>query len=708
MPANRKTPLQDYRNIGIMAHIDAGKTTTTERILYYTGKSHKIGEVHEGGATMDWMAQEKERGITITSAATTCFWKDSEKNDLEHRINIIDTPGHVDFTLEVERSLRVLDGAVACFDGVSGVEPQSETVWRQADKYGVPRMCFINKMDRMGADFYKAVDSIIKLLGANPAVLQLPIGFESEFEGVVDLVRMKEIVWGGEELGAKFEYRPIRDSLKDKATEWRMKLVEQAVEQDDAAMEAYLEGNEPDEAKLRELIRKGTLSQAFVPVCMGTAFKNKGVQPLLDNVVWYMPSPKDVPNIQGINPKDDSPMERRSADDEPMSCLAFKIMNDPFVGTLTFVRVYSGVLEKSTGVLNTVKNKKERVGRLLEMHAIERKDIDYALAGDICAVIGLKDTTTGDTLCDPAAPVILEKMDFPEPVIKVAVEPESKKEQDKMTEALMRLAAEDPSFRFSRDEESGQTVIEGMGELHLEIIVDRMVREFNVQCKVGAPQVSYREAMTTSAEIDYSHKKQSGGSGQFARVKVRFEPLPEGETGFVFVSDIKGGSVPKEFIPGVEKGIESIMNNGIIAGFPIIGVRATLLDGAYHEVDSSVLAFEIAARAAFKQGLQKGKARLMEPIMKVEVVVPEEHMGDVIGDINSRRGQIGELGDRGNLKTVRAMVPLATMFQYVSSLRGMTKGRAQYTMELDHYELVPPNVEKDLIGNFKRKSDDDE
>jgi len=704
----RKTPLQDYRNIGIMAHIDAGKTTTTERILYYTGKSHKIGEVHEGGATMDWMAQEKERGITITSAATTCFWKDSEKNDLEHRINIIDTPGHVDFTLEVERSLRVLDGAVACFDGVSGVEPQSETVWRQADKYGVPRMCFINKMDRMGADFYKAVDSIIKLLGANPAVLQLPIGYESEFEGVVDLVRMKEIVWGGEELGAKFEYRPIRDSLKDKATEWRLKLVEQAVEMDDAAMEAYLEGNEPDETKLRELIRKGTLSQAFVPVCMGTAFKNKGVQPLLDNVVWYMPSPKDVPNIQGINPKDDSPMERRSADDEPMSCLAFKIMNDPFVGTLTFVRVYSGVLEKSTGVLNTVKNKKERVGRLLEMHAIERKDIDYALAGDICAVIGLKDTTTGDTLCDPAAPVILEKMDFPEPVIKVAVEPESKKEQDKMTEALMRLAAEDPSFRFSRDEESGQTVIEGMGELHLEIIVDRMVREFNVQCKVGAPQVSYREAMTTSAEIDYSHKKQSGGSGQFARVKVRFEPLPEGETGFVFVSDIKGGSVPKEFIPGVEKGIESIMNNGIIAGFPIIGVRATLLDGAYHEVDSSVLAFEIAARAAFKQGLQKGKARLMEPIMKVEVVVPEEHMGDVIGDINSRRGQIGELGDRGNLKTVRAMVPLATMFQYVSSLRGMTKGRAQYTMELDHYELVPPNVEKDLIGNFKRKADEDD
>ena len=705
----RKTPLVDYRNIGIMAHIDAGKTTTTERILFYTGKSYKIGEVHEGGATMDWMAQEKERGITITSAATTCFWPDSERDNLEHRINIIDTPGHVDFTLEVERSLRVLDGAVACFDGVSGVEPQSETVWRQADKYGVPRMCFVNKMDRMGANFYKAVDSIVELLGANPLVLQLPIGYESDFEGVVDLVRMKEIVWGGEELGAKFEYRDIRDELKEKATEYREKLVEQAVELDDEAMEAYLEGNEPDEKKLRDLIRKGTLDQAFTPVCMGTAFKNKGVQPLLDNIVWYMPSPPDVPNIKGVDPKDESKeMERRSADDEPMSALAFKIMNDPFVGTLTFARVYSGVLEKSTQVLNSVKGKKERVGRLLEMHAVDRTDVDCALAGDIIAVIGLKDTTTGDTLCDPSAPVILEKMDFPEPVIKVAVEPASKKEQDKMTEALIRLAAEDPSFRFSRDDESGQTVIEGMGELHLEIIVDRMVREFNVECNVGAPQVSYREAMTAPAEIDYSHKKQSGGTGQFARVKIQFEPLPDGEAGFVFESDIKGGAVPKEYIPGVTKGIESVMNNGIIAGFPVIGVKATLVDGAYHEVDSSVLAFEIAARAAFKQGLQKGKARLMEPIMKVDVIVPEEHMGDVIGDINSRRGQVGELGERGNMKTVKAMVPLATMFQYVSSLRGMTKGRAQYAMELDHYELVPPNVEKDLLGQFKRKDDGDE
>ena len=598
---------------------------------------------------------------------------------------------------------------MACFDGVSGVEPQSETVWRQADKYGVPRMCFINKMDRMGANFYKAVDSIVELLGANPLVLQLPIGYESDFEGVVDLVRMKEIVWGGEELGAKFEYRDIRDELKEKATEYREKLVEQAVELDDEAMEAYLEGNEPDEKKLRDLIRKGTLDQAFTPVCMGTAFKNKGVQPLLDNIVWYMPSPPDVPNIKGVDPKDESKeMERRSADDEPMSALAFKIMNDPFVGTLTFARVYSGVLEKSTQVLNSVKGKKERVGRLLEMHAVDRTDVDCALAGDIIAVIGLKDTTTGDTLCDPSAPVILEKMDFPEPVIKVAVEPASKKEQDKMTEALIRLAAEDPSFRFSRDDESGQTVIEGMGELHLEIIVDRMVREFNVECNVGAPQVSYREAMTAPAEIDYSHKKQSGGTGQFARVKIQFEPLPDGEAGFVFESDIKGGAVPKEYIPGVTKGIESVMNNGIIAGFPVIGVKATLVDGAYHEVDSSVLAFEIAARAAFKQGLQKGKARLMEPIMKVDVIVPEEHMGDVIGDINSRRGQVGELGERGNMKTVKAMVPLATMFQYVSSLRGMTKGRAQYAMELDHYELVPPNVEKDLLGQFKRKDDGDE
>jgi len=697
----RTTTMKDYRNIGIMAHIDAGKTTTTERILFYTGKSYKIGEVHDGGATMDWMEQEKERGITITSAATTCFWKDK-------RINIIDTPGHVDFTLEVERSLRVLDGAVAVFDGVSGVEPQSETVWRQADKYKVPRMCFINKMDRTGADFYKAVDSIIKQLAAVPMVLQLPIGSEADFAGVVDLVKMKALIWNGEELGASWDEVDIPDDLKAKADEYREKMVELAVEQDDEAMEAYLEGNEPDEATLKALIRKGTLEQAFVPIVTGTAFKNKGVQPLLDAVIDYMPCPTDVPPIDGINPKNDEPTNRPSDDKAPMSALAFKIMNDPFVGTLTFVRIYSGVMAKGTTVLNSVKGKKERIGRLLEMHAVDRTDVELGHAGDILAVIGLKDTTTGDTLCEPNEPVILEKLEFPEPVIKVAVEPASKKEQDKMSEALVRLAAEDPSFRFSRDDESGQTVIEGMGELHLEIIVDRMRREFNVECNVGAPQVSYREAITGSAEIDYTHKKQSGGSGQFARVKINFEPLDEGATGFEFKSDIKGGAVPKEYIPGVQKGLESIMNNGIVAGFPLIGVKATLLDGAYHEVDSSVLAFEIAARQAFRQGLKKANARLMEPIMKVEVITPEDHMGDVIGDINSRRGQVGELGDRGNMKTVKAFVPLANMFQYVSTLRGMSKGRAQYTMELDHYELVPPNVEKDLIGQFKKADGDDE
>jgi elongation factor G len=697
----RKTDLTKYRNVGIMAHIDAGKTTTTERILYYTGKSYKIGEVHEGGATMDWMEQEKERGITITSAATTCFWKD-------HRINIIDTPGHVDFTLEVERSLRVLDGAVACFDGVSGVEPQSETVWRQADKYGVPRMCFINKMDRIGANFYKSVDSIIKQLGAVPAVLQLPVGAESDFAGVVDLIKMKALIWQNEELGAKWDEVDIPADLVDKAKEYRNKLIELAVEMDDDAMMAYLEGEEPSNDKLIELIRKGTIAQKFVPVVLGSAFKNKGVQPMLDAIVNFMPCPLDIPAIKGINPKDESPMERHADDKEPFSALAFKIMNDPFVGTLTFARIYSGKMSKGTMVLNSVKNKKERIGRLLEMHAIERNDIDEAYAGDIVAMIGMKDTTTGDTLCDPENPVILEKMDFPEPVIKVAVEPASKKEQDKMTDALVRLAAEDPSFRFSRDEESGQTVIEGMGELHLEIIVDRMKREFKVECNVGAPQVAYREAITNSAEIDYTHKKQSGGTGQYARVKVQFEPLPEGQSGFVFASEIKGGTVPKEYIPGVVKGLESVMNNGIVAGFPIIGIKATLVDGAYHDVDSSVLAFEIAARAAFKQGLRKANARLMEPIMKVDVTTPEEHMGNVIGDINSRRGQVAELGERGNMKTVKAMVPLANMFQYVSTLRGMSQGRAQYAMELDHYELVPPNVEKDLMGQFQRKKDEDD
>jgi elongation factor G len=554
----------------------------------------------------------------------------------------------------------------------------------------------------------QAVDTIVDLLGARPLVLQLPIGYESDFAGVVDLVKMKAIVWQNEELGAKFDYVDIPDDMKEKAEEYREKLIELAVEADDEAMEAYLEGEELSEERLKSIIRKGCLAQIYTPIVLGTAFKNKGVQPLLDAVVDYMPSPLDVPAIQGVNPKDDSPMERKSSDSEPFSSLAFKVMNDPFVGALTFARIYSGVLNKGSSVLNSVKGKKERIGRLLEMHAIDRTDIDSAVAGDIVALIGLKDTTTGDTLCDPEKPVILEKMDFPEPVIKVAVEPASKKEQDKMTDALVKLAAEDPSFRFSRDEESGQTVIEGMGELHLEIIVDRMKREFNVECEVGAPQVSYRESMTAPAEIDYTHKKQSGGTGQYARVKIQFEPLPDGATGFEFDSEIKGGAVPKEYIPGVTKGLESVMSNGIVAGFPIIGVKAKLVDGAFHDVDSSFLAFEIAARAAFKEALKKGKSRLMEPIIKVEVIVPEEHMGDVIGDINSRRGQVGNLGDRGNMKTVRAFVPLATMFQYVSSLRGMTKGRAQYSMELDHYELVPAAVEKDLMGSFKRKDEDDD
>merc|ERR1711966_60855 len=632
--------LDKYRNIGIMAHIDAGKTTTTERILYYTGKSHKIGEVHDGAATMDWMEQEQERGITITSAATTCAWKD-------HRINIIDTPGHVDFTIEVERSLRVLDGAVAVFDGVAGVEPQSETVWRQANKYNVPRMCFVNKMDRMGADFYRDVQMMVDQLGCNPVPIQLPIGAADTFKGCFDLVEMKSIIWQGSEMGAKFEVTDdIPEGMEDLVAEYRAKLVESAVEQDEEVLEQYLEtGEEPDVATLKKCIRKGTINFSLVPVLCGTAFKNKGVQPLLDAVVDYLPSPIEVEAIKGIDLDTEEDTIRESSDAEPFSALAFKVATDPFVGSLTFTRVYSGVMKTGTPVYNSVKGKNERIGRMLQMHANDRTDIKSAVAGDIVAIVGLKDTTTGETLCVKDDAVILEKMDFPEPVIKVAVEPKTKADQQKMSEALIRLAAEDPSFRFSRDEETGQTLIEGMGELHLEIIVDRMRREFNVECNVGAPQVSYREAITGSAEIDYTHKKQSGGSGQFARVKINFEPLDEGATGFEFKSDIKGGAVPKEYIPGVQKGLESIMNNGIVAGFPLIGVKATLLDGAYHEVDSSVLAFEIAARQAFRQGLKKANARLMEPIMKVEVITPEDHMGDVIGDINSRRGQAGELGD---------------------------------------------------------------
>ena len=689
---SRKTPLSDYRNIGIMAHIDAGKTTTTERILYYTGVSYKIGEVHDGAATMDWMEQEQERGITITSAATTCFWNDK-------RINIIDTPGHVDFTIEVERSLRVLDGAVAVFDSVAGVEPQSETVWRQADKYNVPRMCFINKMDRTGANFYRCVDMIKTRLGSRALLLQLPIGAESDFEGCVDLVRMKEIVWTDESMGADYEARDIRDSLKEEAEKYRAELVETAVEVDDAVMEAYLDGNEPDEATLKKCIRKGTIAQNFVPVLCGTAFKNKGVQTLLDAVVDFMPSPLDVDAIQGIDAKTEAEIVRESSDDVPLSMLAFKIANDPFVGSLTFARIYSGKLESGMTVLNTVKDKRERIGRMLQMHANSREEIKYACAGDIVALVGMKDTTTGDTLCAVDSPVILERMEFPEPVIQVAVEPKTKGDQEKMGLALNRLAQEDPSFRVSSDEESGQTIIAGMGELHLDIIVDRMRREFKVEANVGAPQVAYRETFTKRTEIDYTHKKQTGGSGQFARVKMIIEPVEPG-VGYEFDNKIVGGSIPREYIPGVEKGIESVRENGVLAGFPMIDFKVQLIDGAYHDVDSSVMAFEIAARAAFREASREAGAKLLEPIMAVEVVTPEEHMGDVIGDLNSRRGQVRGTESRGIAAVVNAMVTLANMFGYVNTLRSMSQGRAQYSMQFDHYEPVPQAVADEVIAKM--------
>jgi len=667
-----------------MAHIDAGKTTTTERILYYTGRSYKIGEVHEGTATMDWMEQEQERGITITSAATTCFWRD-------HRINIIDTPGHVDFTIEVERSLRVLDGAVTVFDGVAGVEPQSETVWRQADKYGVPRICFVNKMDRTGANFDRCVQMIIDRLGAKPLVIQLPIGVESDFVGVVDLIRMKAITWKDEALGDEFVTGEIPDAYKEKAAEYRAKLLEMAVEVDDAALEAYLEGNEPDEETLRRCIRKGAIGSLFVPILCGSAFKNKGVQPLLDAVVDFLPAPTDVAAVIGTKVDSDEELSRKSSDDEPFAGLAFKIMTDPFVGSLTFVRVYSGVLASASQVMNTVKGDKERVGRMLQMHANHREDIKEARAGDIVAIAGLKATTTGDTLCDPAHPIVLERMIFPEPVIEVAVEPKTKSDQEKMGLALNRLAQEDPSFRVASDPESGQTVIKGMGELHLEIIVDRMKREFKVEATVGAPQVAYRETITRAVEQDYTHKKQTGGSGQFARVKIRFEPLPAG-SGFIFENDVVGGSVPREYVPGVEKGLKAAKESGVIAGFPMIDFKATLIDGAYHDVDSNVLTFDIASRACYREGVPKAGPKLLEPIMRVEVVTPEEYMGDVIGDLNSRRGQIGSMDSRGNARVIGAMVPLANMFGYVSTLRSMSQGRAQYTMHFDHYEQVPQAV----------------
>ncbi len=684
----RTYPLERYRNIGIMAHIDAGKTTTTERILYYTGRSHKIGEVHDGNATMDWMEQEQERGITITSAATTTFW---ERLGTKYRVNIIDTPGHVDFTIEVERSLRVLDGAVAVFDSVAGVEPQSETVWRQADKYHVPRMCFVNKMDRMGANFMRCVDMIIDRLGATPLVTQLPIGSEADFVGVVDLIKMQAIVWKAETLGAEFEYREIPADMADEAAEWRSKLVEMAVEQDDDAMEAYLEGEEPSEEVLRACIRKGTCALAFVPILCGSAFKNKGVQPLLDAVVDYLPAPTDVPAIRGVKLGSDEEIVRKSSDEEPFSALAFKIMTDPFMGSLTFARIYSGKISKGSSLMNTVKETRERVGRMLLMHANNREDIEEAYAGDIVAFAGMKSLTTGDTLSDPSAAVILERMEFPDPVIEVAVEPNSKADMEKMGVALQRLAQEDPSFRVTSDQESGQTVIKGMGELHLEIIVDRMKREFKVEANVGAPQVAYRETISKVGDIDYTHKKQTGGSGQFARVKITFEPLEAGE-GFVFDNKIVGGNVPREYIPGVEKGLNSARETGTIAGFPLIDFKATLTDGAYHDVDSSVLAFEIASRAAFREGIVRCGPVLLEPVMKVEVVTPDEYMGDIIGDLNSRRGQVQGMEGRGNAQVINAMVPLANMFGYVNNLRSMSQGRAQYSMHFDHYERVPQAV----------------
>ena len=687
----RQHAIEDYRNFGIMAHIDAGKTTTAERILFYTGKSHKIGEVHEGAATMDWMTQEQERGITITSAATTAFWNGK-------RLNIIDTPGHVDFTIEVERSLRVLDGAVCVLDSNQGVEPQTETVWRQGDKYKVPRIVFCNKMDKTGADFYKCLDDIVDRLGAKPVAIQLPIGAENNFKGLVDLVTMKGIVWNDEALGAKFDYVDIPADLADKAKEYREKLVEAAVELDDDAMTAYLEGTEPDEATLKKLLRKAVVTGAFYPVLCGSAFKNKGVQPLLDAVVDYLPSPLDVPAIKGIDP-DGNEVLRKADDKEPLSLLAFKIMDDPFVGTITFCRIYSGILISGSGVVNSTREKKERIGRMLLMHANNREDIKEAYAGDIVALAGLKEARTGDTLCDPDHPVILEKMEFPDPVIEIAIEPKSKADQEKLGIALAKLAAEDPSFRVSTDHESGQTILKGMGELHLDIKVDILKRTYKVDANIGAPQVAFREKITKPAEVDYTHKKQTGGTGQFARVKFVVEPNEPG-AGFQFESKIVGGAVPKEYIPGVEKGLQSVMTSGVVAGFPVVDVKVTLVDGAYHDVDSSALAFEIASRAAFRDALQKGKSVLLEPIMKVEVVTPEDYTGSVIGDLNSRRGQIQGQDMRGNANVINAMVPLMNMFGYVNNLRSMSQGRATFTMQFDHYAEAPANVSAEVQKKF--------
>jgi elongation factor G len=687
----RSHPIEDYRNFGIMAHIDAGKTTTTERILYYTGKSHKIGEVHEGAATMDWMEQEQERGITITSAATTAFWK-------EKRLNIIDTPGHVDFTIEVERSLRVLDGAVCVLDSNQGVEPQTETVWRQGDKYKVPRIVFANKMDKIGADFFKCLDDIKTRLGARPVAIQLPIGSEQNFKGLVDLVRMKGVVWDDESLGANYHDIDIPADMLDDAKKYREQMIEAAVELDDAAMTAYLEGKEPEEATLKKLIRKAVLTGAFFPVLCGSAFKNKGVQPLLDAVVDYLPSPLDVPAIKGLDDKGNEVI-RKADDKEPMALLAFKIMDDSFVGTITFCRIYSGTLTSGTGVINSTKDRKERIGRMLLMHANNREDIKEAYAGDIVALAGLKEVRTGDTLCDPQKSVILEKMEFPDPVIEIAIEPKSKADQEKLGVALAKLAAEDPSFRVSTDQESGQTILKGMGELHLDIKVDILKRTYKVDANIGAPQVAFREKITHRVDHGYTHKKQTGGSGQFAQIKIIAEPTLPG-TPFEFENEIVGGAVPKEFIPGVEKGLESVLGSGVVAGFPVVDLKVTLIDGKYHDVDSSALAFEICARQCLKEALQMAKPVLLEPIMKVEVVTPEDYTGSVIGDLNSRRGQIQGQDMRGNANVINAMVPLMNMFGYVNNLRSMSQGRATFTMQFDHYSELPANVSAEVQKKF--------
>ncbi|MBR3370767.1 MAG: elongation factor G [Rhodobacteraceae bacterium] len=702
----REYPLERYRNFGIMAHIDAGKTTTTERILFYTGKSHKIGEVHDGAATMDWMEQEQERGITITSAATTTFWEKTIDGSTplseKHRFNIIDTPGHVDFTIEVERSLAVLDGAICLLDGNAGVEPQTETVWRQADRYKVPRIVFVNKMDKIGADFFNCVKMIKDRTGATALPVQLPIGAEDQLEGIIDLISMEEWTWKGEDLGASWTRQPVRDDLKDLADEWRANLIETVVDQDDDVMEAYLEGNEPDQETLRRLIRKGTLALDFVPVCTGSAFKNKGVQPLLNAVIDYLPGPLDVPAYMGFDPKDETEtrnIARSAKDDDPFAALAFKIMNDPFVGSLTFTRVYSGVISKGDQILNSTKGKKERVGRMMMMHSNSREEIDWAAAGDIIALAGLKETTTGDTLCNAQSPVVLETMTFPDPVIKIAVEPKTKNDQEKMSQGLARLAAEDPSFRVETDHESGQTIMKGMGELHLDILVDRLKREFKVEANIGAPQVAYRETISHKVEHTYTHKKQSGGSGQFAEVKLEITPTEPGE-GYSFESRVVGGTVPKEYIPGVEKGVGSVMDSGPLAGFPVIDFKVALLDGKYHDVDSSVMAFEIAARMCMREGLKKAGAKLLEPMMKVEVVTPEEYTGSIIGDLTSRRGQVTGQDQRGNAIAIDAFVPLANMFGYINNLRSMSSGRANFTMQFDHYEPVPQNVSDEIQKKY--------